>query len=164
MHENGTALNPSQRQRLLVTCKHIDRLLGDIEETLNAATSKSVFPGYVGDITAGQRKTIEDYIAWLRGQLLQVLAKQSLAPEEAHISAAHAIHVSLTFIEIAIAELAPHYMRGYGAVSEQGASDLHGVIAELQSTVKELHRYLLESSSGDAESQGTQKFRDQELR
>ena len=111
----------------------------------------------------GRGTAIEDYIARLRGQLLQVLAKQSLAPEEPHISAAHAIHVSLTFIEIAIAELAPHYMRGYGAVSEQGASDLHGVIAELQSTVKELHRYLLESSSSDAESQGAQRFRDQEL-
>ena len=63
MNENHITLNPSQRQRLLVTCKHIDKLLGDIEETMNAAASKSVFPNYVGDITPLQRKTIEDYIA-----------------------------------------------------------------------------------------------------
>ena len=149
LHEPHITLNPSQRQRLLVTCKHIDKLLGNIEDTLNAAASKSVFPGYLGDILPQQRKTIEDYIARLREQLLQVLAKQSLAPEEPRISAAHAIHVDLTFIEIAIAELAPHYMRGYGAVSEQGATDLQGVIAELQSTVKELHGYLLRSNPGD---------------
>jgi len=133
----------------LVTCKHIDKLLGNIEETLDAAASRNVFPGYVGDITPQQRKTIENCIARLRGQLLQVLARQSLAPEEPRISASHAIHVGLTFIEIAIAELAPHYMRGYGPVSEQGAADLQGAIAELQSTVKELHRYLLQSSSAD---------------
>jgi len=48
--DHSITLNPSQRQRLLVTCKHIDSLLGDIEETLNGAASKSVFPSYVGDI------------------------------------------------------------------------------------------------------------------
>jgi hypothetical protein len=168
MREHHSTLNPNQRQRLLVTCKHIDELLGNMEETLNAAASKSVFPGYIGDISLPQRETIEDYIARLRGQLLQVLAKQSLAPEEARISAAHAIHVDLTFIEIAIAELAPHYMRGYGAVSEQGATDLQGVIAELQSTVKELHRFLLQSNpsnrqgSSDSGAHHTRRLRDKE--
>jgi GTP-binding protein EngB required for normal cell division len=149
VHDNHITLNPSQRQHLLITCKHIDKLLGDAEETLNAAASKSVFPNYAGDITPLQRKTIEDYIARLRGQLLQVLAGQSLAPEKPRISATHSLHVGLTFVEIAIAELAPHYMRGYGPVSEQGAADLHGIVAELQSAVKELHRYILQPRSGD---------------
>ncbi len=149
MFEEHNTLNPGQRQHLLITCKHIDKLLGDIEETLNTAASRSVFPSYVGDITPVQRKTIEDYVARLRGRLLQVLAKHSLAPEEPHIAASHSIDVGLTFIEIAIAELDPHYMRGYGPVSKEGANDLHGVIAELQSAVKELHRYILQPQSGD---------------
>ncbi|HEY4899314.1 MAG TPA: hypothetical protein VIH91_00715 [Terriglobales bacterium] len=149
MRDHPITLNPSQRQRLLITCKHIDKLLGDIEDTLNAAASKSVFPSYIGDITPLQRKTIEDYIGRLRGQLLQVLARHSLAPELPRISATHSIDVGLTFIEIAIAELDPHYMRGYGPVSAEGASDLKGVIAELQSAVKELHRYVLQPGSGE---------------
>ncbi len=144
------------------------KLLTNIEEILNASASRSVFPGYIGDITPRQRKTIEHHVARLRGQLLQVLARQSLAPEEPRISAAHAIHVDLTFIEIAITELAPHYMRGYGPVSEQGATDLHGVIAELQSTVKELHRYLRQATSAnlrnsdDSDPQDPRLFRDEE--
>ena len=149
MNDNHITLNPSQRQHLLITCKHIDKLLGDIEETLNAAASKSVFPSYAGDITPLQRKTIEDYIARLRGQLLQVLAGQSVAPEKPRVSASHSIHVGLTFVEIAIAELAPHYMQGYGPVSEPGATDLYGVVAELQSAVKELHRYVLQPGPSD---------------
>ena len=84
--DSHITLNPSQRQHLLITCKHIDKLMGDVEETLNAAASKSVFPNYVSDITPLQRKTIEDYIARVRGQLLQVLAGQSLAPEKPRIS------------------------------------------------------------------------------
>ncbi|MGA9568306.1 MAG: dynamin family protein [Candidatus Korobacteraceae bacterium] len=149
MNENHITLNPSQRQHLLITCKYIDKLLEDIEETLNAAASQRVFPSYVGDITPLERKTIEDYVARLRGQLLQVLAGQALAPEKPRISASHSIHVGLTFVEIAIAELDPHYMRGYGSVSEEGATDLYGAVGELQSAAKELHRYILQPRSGD---------------
>ncbi len=149
MGDDHITLNASQRQHLLVTCKHIDKLLGDVETTLNAAASKTVFPNYVNDITPVQRKTIEDYVARIRGQLLQVLAGQALAPEQPRILAAHSIHVNLTFVDIAIAELAPHYMRGYGPVSQEGAADLNGIVAELQSAVKELLRYVLRPRAGD---------------
>lgn len=142
MDERYSTLNASQRHRLLITCKHIDGLLGSMEETLNTAASKRIFASYIDDIAPQQRKLIEEYIARIREQLLQVLAGQSLAPEEPGISAAHSIHVGLSFIEIAIAELAPRYMRGYGPVSERAATDLQRMIAELQSVVKELHRYL----------------------
>jgi GTP-binding protein EngB required for normal cell division len=149
LREGHIRLNGAQRQRLLITCKHIDRLLGDIEATVNAAASKTVFPSYVNDVTPAQRKTIEDYIARVRGQLLQVLAGESLSPEAPRISAAHSIHVNLTFVDIAIAELAPHYMRGYGPVSEEGAADLNGIVAELRSAIKELTRYVLQPKAGD---------------
>jgi hypothetical protein len=142
--DRATTLNASQRQRLFVTCKHVDRLLGDLEETLNASATGSVFPEYVNDLTPVEQKTIEDHIARIRRQLLDVLVTQSLAPETPHISASHSLHVNLTFIEIAITELSPHYMRGYGPVSEQGGADLNQIIAELQSSIGELHRYVLQ--------------------
>jgi GTP-binding protein EngB required for normal cell division len=142
--DDHITLNASQRQHLLITCRHIDKLLGDVEATLSAAASKTVFPNYVSEITPVQRKTIEDYVARVRGQLLQVLAGQSLVPEQPRGSAVHSIHVNLTFVEIAIAELAPHYMRGYGPVSPEGAADLNGIVAELQSAIKELMRYVLQ--------------------
>jgi hypothetical protein len=151
VHEDHISLNANQRQRLLVTCRHIDKLLGDIEATLDAAASKSVFPSYVEDITPVQRKSIEGNIARIRTQLLEVLASQSLAPEPPHISAAHSINVNLTFIDIAIAELAPRYMRGYGPVSEEGAADLSGIVAELESAVKELAQYIPKPAAGDGD-------------
>lgn len=142
MRESESTLNASQRQRLLVTCKHIDGLLCDIEATLNAAVSKSVFPAYVDDISAVQRDVAEDSVARMRHHLLQVLSMQSLTPEGPRISAAHSINVNLTFVEVAIAELAPHYMRGYGPVSEEGAADLKKIMSELQSSVDELRNCL----------------------
>lgn len=149
MRDGHITLNGSQRQHLLVTCKHVDKLLGDIEATLNVAGSKTVFPNYVNDVTPVQRKTIEDYIARVRGQLLQVIGGQSLAPEKPRVSAIHSIHVNLAFVDIAIAELAPQYMRGYGPVSDEGTADLNGIVAELQSAIKELTRYVLQPRAGD---------------
>ena len=149
LRDGHITLNGAQRQRLLITCRHIDKLLGDIEATLNAAASKTVFPSYVNDVTPAQQKTMEDHIARVRGQLLQVLAGESLAPEPPRISAAHSIHVNLIFVDIAIAELAPRYMRGYGPVSEEGAADLNSIVAELQSAIKELTRYVPQRPAGD---------------
>jgi len=147
LDEKHSSLNASQRHRLLITCKHIDRLLGSVEETLDAAASRRVFASYIDDISPQQRKDIEEYIARIREQLLQVMAEQALAPDEPQISAAHSIDVGLSFIDIAIAELAPRYMRGYGPVSEPAAKDLQRMITELQSVVKELRRYLAQLRS-----------------
>jgi hypothetical protein len=151
LQDKSSTLNPSQRQRLLVTCRHIDKLLCDIEDTLNTAASKTVFPNYIGDITPQQHKAIDDDIARIRAQLLEVLAGQSLAPEKPRISAAHSVDVNLTFVEIAIAELAPHYMRGYGPVSTDAAADLREIAEKLQSGVKELHRYVSETHPDQSE-------------
>lgn len=147
MEEKHNALSASQRNRLLVTCKHIDRLLGDIEATLNAAVSKSVFPNYIEDVSPFQRKIIEAQIARLRQKLLEVLASQSIAPEPPQISATHSIKVGLTFVDIAVTELSPRHMRGYGAVSEQGAEDLKEIVAGLQSEIREMQMQLSDDTT-----------------
>ena len=140
-----SALNPSQRHRLLITCKHIDKLLGDIEAAMDTAASKRLFMPYIDDITPQQRRTIEEHITRIRAQLLQVLERQSMAPEGPQVSAAHSIEVGLSFVEIAIEELDPRHMRGYGPVSEQGGAELQKAIEGLLPLVKELHRYVLQS-------------------
>ena len=151
--DHSISLNPSQRQRLLITCKHIDKLLEDIQATLNASTSKSVFPSYTADLGTDERKRIEEYLARIRSQLLEVLASQSLAPEDPRISATHSIYVNLKFIDIAVTELAPRHMQGYGPVSREGAADLEAIVAELQSSVQELTEYLLHSDARSSEPQ-----------
>ena len=146
---NPITLNASQRQRLLITCKHVDKLLADIEGTLNAASSKTVFPMYIEDVGVRQRAAIDDQIARVRSQLLRILSGHGIAPEEPHISASHSIEVTLTFIEIAVAELAPRHMRGYGPVSEMGAKVLQDIVACLNGLLQELHHCLAVFSEGE---------------
>ena len=40
------SLNPNHERRLAVTCRHIDKLLSEMENALNVSASKQAFPEY----------------------------------------------------------------------------------------------------------------------
>ena len=144
--QNATdRLNEFQKRRLRVTCEHIDKLLSSIEEVLYQSSSKSVFPKFKSEVSLAQRRTIENYIARVRAQLLRVLDGQDIAKGNPSIAATHSIHVSLTFVEIAVEELYPKYMQGYGTVPEAVAAELNGICGELLGLVTRFDRYV----SGD---------------
>lgn len=145
MSDNGRdapSLNEPQLRRLVASCQYIDKLLADMEDVLNAAEAKSVFPKYSDDLSPIQHQTIQDFIGQFRGLLLRVFAVQGIESDEPKIAASHAIHSALTFIEITIEELKPAKMRGYGQVSEAGMVDLNALINELHGLAQQLHRYL----------------------
>jgi GTP-binding protein EngB required for normal cell division len=147
-HNPEQLLNEFQRNRLSVTCTYIDKLLQDVEEVLNATASKSPFPKYVADISPAQRRVIEDYIARLRAQLLRVLEGIRIPVPPARISAVHSLRTALTFIDIAVEELKPRYMRGYGEVPESAQETLNGIVAELDGLVRQLNTYLASETLG----------------
>ena len=145
-------LNETQQRRLSVTCRYIDRLLSDIEQALHSATSSSPFPQYVIDITPAQARVIEDHIRRLRSQLLRALDWQHMKPEPSQIPITRSIAVNLTFIDIAIEELKPSYMRGCGAVPEDAVDELNGVVHELRSVAGSMQRYLRQELGTNLES------------
>ena len=138
-------LNEFQKRRLRVSCEYIDKLLSSIEEVLYQSSSKSVFPKFKSEVSLAQRQTIENYIARIRAQLLRVLDGQDISQGKPSILATHSIRVSLTCIEIAVEELYPKSMQGYGAVPEAVAAELNGICGELLGLVTRLDRYV----SGD---------------
>jgi GTP-binding protein EngB required for normal cell division len=144
-------LNESQARRLRVTCQYIDKVLADVEGILNTAGSKAAFPRYSSDIAPVQRRTIEDYVSRIRSQLIRVLAGQGIASEKSQIPASRAVHVMLGAVDIAVEELKPKYMRGYGEVPESVATELNGIVGELAALVSRLDRYLSQDVSQDFE-------------
>jgi GTP-binding protein EngB required for normal cell division len=142
-------LNPFQANRLRVTCQHIDKLLSEIEQILNTTTSKAAFPRYAPDILPAQRRTVEDYIARVRAQLTRILEGQGTRREKASIPASRAVHSHLGAIHIAVEELKPKYMRGYGEVPESVATELNGIVGELGGLIQRFDRYLSEGTGED---------------
>jgi GTP-binding protein EngB required for normal cell division len=143
------ALNPFQANRLRITCQYIDKILAEIEEILNSTGSKAAFPRYAEDILPAQRRTIEDYIARVRAQLVRVLEGQRITRGKPSIPASRAVHVHLGAIDIAVEELKPKYMRGYGKVPEGVATELNGIVGELSGLIQRLDRYLSEGVGED---------------
>lgn len=125
-------LNEPQQRRLIVTCKYIDGLLCEIEAALHSAKSPSPFPRCVVDFTPAQAHEIEAHIRRLRDELLRVLSWQHLEPEPPEIPVTRSVLTDLSFIDNAIEELKPRYMRGCGPIPEDALDDLNQSIRGLQ--------------------------------
>jgi GTP-binding protein EngB required for normal cell division len=137
------SLNSNHARRLSVTCRHIDKLLADMENALSVTSTKRAFPDYLPDITPAQRRVVEDYIARIRAQLARVLDGQDIERPEPSIPVSRSLHTALTFIAIAAEELQPKYMRGYGEVPLSAGVELNGIASELLGLVSQVDEYVM---------------------
>jgi hypothetical protein len=134
---DGPGLNEFQARRLRVTCQYVDRLLGEIEEILNIAASKAAFPRYAADVSPARQQMIEGCIPQIRAQLIRVVEEQGI-PHEPPILASRAIQAAISAIDIAVEELKPRYMRGYGELPESAAAKLSDIAGSLERLVSQL--------------------------
>jgi ABC-type transporter Mla subunit MlaD len=130
-------LNENQRRRLRVTCQHIDRLLSDIENILNASASLAAFPRYAADVAPEFRRSLENYIRRIRAQLQAALDTAGVTNQMPSISASRAIQTTLLYVEVAAEELAPRYMRGYGPLPGEAAEKLESIAENLATLVRQ---------------------------
>ena len=140
---SANSLNSNHERRLSVTCRCLDKLLADMESMLSVSSSKLAFPQYTPDLTSAQRRVVEDYISRIRAQLIRVLDGQNIGRPPADIPVTRSLHSTLTFVDIAVEELKPEYMRGYGEVPTAAAVELNGIAGELQGLVRQLDHYLV---------------------
>lgn len=147
-----SALNESQQHRLIVTCQHVDRLLGDLERSFTEAQSRFPFARYASDLAPAEHRLVEDYIARLRAQLLRILEGQGLSPAPRRTGLRWAIVTRLAYVDAAVEELKPHYMQGYGAVVPEAAEALNGIVEELHATIGGLSRSLSIERTADLQS------------
>ena len=136
------ALNENQQRRLVATCQYVDRLLADLEHSFVEAQSNSPFGRYSNDMAPAELRLVVDYVARLRTQLLRMLDGQGLSPAPRRISLRFSLQTHLAFVDDAIEELKPHYMAGYGDVSEAETAALNGIVEELHNTLRQLSGFL----------------------
>jgi len=145
-------LNEAQRRRLLTNAQYADKLLSDVEAILAASESKSIFPKYVPDLTPAQAQLVRHSIARFREQLGRVLEGLGVTHEGPAFGSMHSIRVTLAFARIAVQEMAPQYLRGYGPLAEGVAPQLQGLCAELEGLLKRLDSALAQGSAADLQA------------
>ena len=117
--------NEAQQRRLLASASYIDKLLIDIDQILSASSSGGL-PKYKNPLTPVQVRIVHDYIKRLRQQIIRVLTDLDIELPPARFDSTHSIRVMLQFIEIALEEIAPERVTGYGAVPESLTKPLVG--------------------------------------
>lgn len=143
-------LNDNHRHSLLVGFQYIDRLLA---EGLTAVSSDgddgAVFSPVVPDATPVQRKVIADQAARLRRSIRNALAALDISIPPPGVSAIWSLRTHLISVEIALEELAPKYLRGYGPLDEATADGVNALLAQVRTVLTELERYLTSGLGGD---------------
>lgn len=141
----GGGLNPFQANRLVVTCHYIDRLLADTESILDPRASNAAFPRYEHDVSPAECAGMQKQITEMRAQMVAVLHDLEIPSEPPSIPASRAVHALLDAIDIAVQELRPRYMRGYGAVASKAAAHLDTIVGKFSNLVIEMNHSLLHS-------------------
>jgi GTP-binding protein EngB required for normal cell division len=142
-------LNEAQRRRLSSNAQYADKLLSEVEAILGAAESKSIFPKYAADLPPAQAQLIRSYIARFRNQLARAMDGLGMVPGRPAFGSLHSIRVTLTFVRIAVQEMAPHYLRGYGELAEGVTPQLQGLCAELEGLLERLGAALADAPAAD---------------
>ncbi|MCW5978345.1 MAG: dynamin family protein [Bryobacteraceae bacterium] len=145
-------LNESQQRRLLANARHADELLSEVESILTAAESRSAFPKYRPDVSLHQARLIRSHIARFRTHLTRVLTAVGVRHDGSRFGALHSIRVTLTFVRIAVQEMAPEYLQGYGDLPEEAAAELRGLYSELEGLLDALERNLALGEAADLQA------------
>lgn len=154
--EAATGLSPEgfnepQKRRLVSSASYIDKLLLDIEQILSASSSGG-FPKYKNPLAPVQVRVVRDYIKRLRQQIVRVLADLDVGLPEPRFDSSFSIRVTLQFIEVALEEIAPHRLIGYGSVPESLMKPLAGGIQEMKGIVRQMESYLSQRIEADLSS------------
>jgi GTP-binding protein EngB required for normal cell division len=147
--EAAAGLNSPQVTHLVSSAQYADKLLTDVESILFASESKSPFRKYKTRLSPAQVKTVEDYVARIRTQIVRVLEGNGIPLPEPKFESVHSIRVNLAFVRIAFQECTADRMRGYGPVPEQKVRELNGLVDEMVSAVDKLDSYLAQGLGQD---------------
>jgi GTP-binding protein EngB required for normal cell division len=142
-----SGLNENHRRALVVALAHIDGLLADAERA--ASEPPSPFAQIASDLTPAERDVLADYIAEARTRLTDAARTLDLSLTPPRVSAVAAIQTNLSFAEIAIAEVEPRRLRGYGDVGEEAARLVERVEGDLGRSLQRIRAFLTRRSSGD---------------
>jgi GTP-binding protein EngB required for normal cell division len=100
-------------------------------------------------LTHTQIRVVRDYINRLRHQITRVLNDFEIALPGPKFDSTHAIRVTLQFIEIAVEELAPERLTGYGKVPDSLCHLLAGGLQEMKGIVRQMDSYLIQPLDAD---------------
>lgn len=145
-------MNENHQRHLLSTFQYVDNLLSEAERIMASASSASPFQEYSQDTTPIQRKVTHDYSLRVRQAMRRILEELEIPQKQPISGALWAARGHLNFANIAIAEIEPEHMRGYGQLSDEDARALERIVAELNAELSRIANYLAQGATADLQA------------
>jgi hypothetical protein len=130
-------LSENHRRRILATFQHIDDLLGQSLNALSPAKT-NLRSRCVQDLSPSKRLRIEKCFELIREQMKHFLERSQIALPERATTSSWTIKTNLTSLDIALEDLYPKKMRGYGEMDAASAKDLNRTLQEIRGLVSQL--------------------------
>jgi hypothetical protein len=130
-------LGEFHKRRILTTFQHIDKLLGQSLHAIAPAHS-DLQPHHVQDIFASKLLHIQNHIDLIRDQMSSFLKRCKIMLPEKTRSSSWTLKTNLTSIGIALDDLSPSKMKGYGEMDSAAARELTQTIQEIRKLMNQL--------------------------
>lgn len=144
-------MNEHHRRNILTTLQHVHQEFAAIEAILAAIGVDSPLSQYVLDVQPMQRRVIEDYLNRIRREMVSVMQRLDICSDTRRTSASWAIRTRLLGTSIALAEMEPGNLTGYGELTPDDQVQIRQACADLDRLVNQLDRYL-QRPSGESVS------------
>ena len=145
----GTSLNDSQKRAVLFGLLDLHQRMADLEALLTQSLDSSPFSRYVNDLSPTEAKVIRDYFGRLRSRMLFCLQEAGIPLEVRRTSLRWGLQCGMSFLSIAVAEISPSRLRGYGPMDDAGAEVVVKIQQELDLLIDRAAAYLRQGLGRD---------------
>ncbi|MGO8752344.1 MAG: dynamin family protein, partial [Thermoguttaceae bacterium] len=135
-------LNPLHKNALLSTFLHIESRLNEMEPLLAQGKRPSPLDQHFHDLSPTEAKVVEDYFARIRSTMVTCLEKHGIPVEVHRISLRWSLQTGLNFLGVAVAEVSPGQLRGYGELDEAGRQEVTSIQQEIDRLLDRVVAYL----------------------
>ncbi len=135
-------LSPLHKSVLLSTFLHIESRLSEIEPLLARGKEPTPLSQYVRDLSPTEAKVIEDYFARIRSTMVTSLERHSIPVNVRRVSLRWSLQTNLTLLSVAVAEMSPSRLRGYGQLDESDREEVLSMRQELERLFARVAAYL----------------------
>ncbi|PWK89739.1 dynamin family protein [Fulvimonas soli] len=146
-------LTENQRQHILNLLSHIEHEVQDGLRALTEQDPQALFPRYADPPEPRRVAALRAHLERLRSAMRRFMDAHGMArPNLPAVDASWAFETRMALARNAVYDLRPGYMRGYGALDEEGERDCRALAAELGLLLddigRELRRQPLELPAG----------------
>jgi len=142
-------MNEAQRRHLMASMRRIDELLAEADLRLAPAAEDRLFPPWRADAAPVQRQCNADYSRRLRSAMRGSLERLGVAVPAPDVSGVWSARTLLMTARVAVADLEPKILAGYGTVVDEDARELRTAAAECSGWLDQMEAYLAQGP-GDA--------------